>query len=135
MKILFDNIPLPSNRKFGFFFTIIFFTISIYLYIKKFDIFFIYTFGVIAISFFIITLIKADILISLNRLWMSLGILLSLIVSPIVMGIIFFFIFTPIAIIIRIIGRDELILRIKNKSSYWIKRDDNNHSNSFRHQF
>ncbi len=135
MKISFDNIQLPSNRKFGFFFAIVFFIISIYLYTKKVDVFFIYTFGVFAFSFFTISLIKADILTSLNRLWMSLGILLSLIISPIVIGIIFFFIFTPLAIIIRLIGRDELILRKKNKPSYWIKRDDNNHSNSFKYQF
>ena len=135
MKINFDDMQLPSNRKFGLFFTFIFLLVSIYLYIKKFDIFLVYSFGFIAISLFIITLIKADILVSLNKLWMRFGLILGLIISPIIMGIIFFFIFTPLAIFIRIMGRDELILRSKNKSSYWIKRDDNIHSNLFRYQF
>lgn len=134
MKIQFDQIQLPSNRKFGFFFSIIFFIISTYLYHIRVDIFLVYTLYIISLSLFIITLVNADILGPLNKLWMGFGMLLGLIISPIIMGVIFFFIFTPLAVVLRIIGRDELILRLKDKSSYWIKRN-NNYSNSFRNQF
>ena len=134
MKIQFDQIQLPSNRKFGFFFSIIFFIISTYLYHIRIDIFLVYTSYIISLSLFIITLVNADILGPLNKLWMSFGMLLGLIISPIIIGVIFFFIFTPLALVLRIIGRDELILRLKDKPSYWIKRN-NNYSNSFRNQF
>tara|TARA_B100000085_G_C18452077_1_gene475305 strand:+ start:135 stop:539 length:405 start_codon:yes stop_codon:yes gene_type:complete len=134
MKIQFDQIQLPSNRKFGFFFSIIFFIISTYLYYIRIDIFTVYTLYIISFSLFIITLVKADILGPLNKLWMGFGMLLGLIISPIIMGVIFFLVFTPLALVFRIIGRDELILRLKDKPSYWIKRN-NNYSNSFRNQF
>src|SRR6056300_547469 len=106
MKIQFDQIQLPSNRKFGFFFSIIFFIISTYLYHIRVDIFLVYTLYIISLSLFIITLVNADILGPLNKLWMGFGMLLGLIISPIVMGVIFFFIFTPLALVLRIIGRD-----------------------------
>ena len=134
MKIQFDQIQLPSNRKFGFFFSIIFFIISTYLYYIRIDIFLVYTLYIISFSLFIITLVNADILGPLNKLWMGFGMLLGLIISPIIMGVIFFLVFTPLALVFRIIGRDELILRLKDKPSYWIKRN-NNYSNSFRNQF
>ena len=134
MKIQFDQIQLPSNRKFGFFFSIIFFIISTYLYYIRIDIFTVYTLYIISFSLFIITLVNADILGPLNKLWMGFGMLLGLIISPIIMGVIFFLVFTPLALVFRIIGRDELILRLKDKPSYWIKRN-NNYSNSFRNQF
>ena len=134
MKIQFDQIQLPSNRKFGFFFSIIFFIISTYLYYIRIDIFTVYTLYIISFSLFIITLVNADFLGPLNKLWMGFGMLLGLIISPIIMGVIFFLVFTPLALVFRIIGRDELILRLKDKPSYWIKRN-NNYSISFRNQF
>lgn len=128
------NLKLPSNRKFGYFFSIIFLIASAYFYIKEINIAF-YAFLILSTVFFIITFFNADILRPLNNLWMKFGLILGMIVSPIVMGIIFFFIFTPIGILMRLFGRDELSIRLKNNSSYWNKRDNNIHSNSFRRQF
>ena len=116
------------------FFLNYFFIISTYLYYIRIDIFLVYTLYIISFSLFIITLVNADILGPLNKLWMGFGMLLGLIISPIIMGVIFFLVFTPLALVFRIIGRDELILRLKDKPSYWIKRN-NNYSNSFRNQF
>ena len=48
--------------------------------------------------------------------------LLSSIVSPIILGIIFFLMITPIAMVCNLIGRDELKLRVNSKNSFWIKR-------------
>ena len=72
--------------------------------------------------FFLVTLIKSDALLPLNKLWMRFGVLLGIIVSPIVLGIIFFGMFTPIAILIRFSGRDELHLKFTQKGSHWIPR-------------
>jgi len=85
--------------------------------------------------FLITTLIKADLLRPLNKLWMRVGLLLGMIVSPIVLGIIFFIMFTPIALAMRLLRRDELRLRFKNKSSYWIKREAPLQPESFKNQF
>ncbi len=56
-------------------------------------------------------------------------------VFPIVLGIIFFGLFTPIAILIRLIGRDELRLKFTQKASHWISREEPIKSESFKHQF
>ena len=77
----------------------------------------VYILGAIFGIFLIITITNADALLPLNKLWMKFGILLGMIISPIIMGIIFFVIFTPIAILMRLSGRDELRLRLKKKKN------------------
>ena len=94
-----------------------------------------YVLGTCSIVFFLVTFFKAEILKPLNRLWMSFGLVIGMIVSPIVMGVIFFMIFTPIGILFRLFGRDELLLQFKTKPSYWTKRNNDLQSNSFRRQF
>ena len=128
------NFELPSNRKFGYFFTFIFLIASIYFYLKEIIVVF-YTSGFFCLVFFLISTLKADILRPLNKLWMNLGFILGMIVSPIVMGVIFFFIFTPIGFLMRLFGRDELLIQLKKKPTYWIKRNQDIHSNSFINQF
>ena len=128
------NIVLPSNQKFGYFFTFVFLITSIYFYFRENSMAF-YVLGSCSIVFFLVTLFKAEILKPLNKLWIGFGLVLGMIVSPIVMGVIFFMIFTPIGILMRLFGRDELLLQFKDKSSYWTKRHEDIHPNSFRRQF
>ena len=130
----FSQLELPSNRKFGFFFTFIFSILAVYFYnVSHFS--WSYTFGIASSLFLVATLTKAEILLPLNKLWMRLGIMLSLIVGPIVLGIIFFGIFTPIACTMRLCGRDELRLKLMKQSSHWILRNDPIVSESFKRQF
>ena len=129
-----SGVELPSNRKFGFFFTSVFSTATAYFYYLNNDALF-YIFGALCASFLIVTLIKPDILLSLNKLWMRLGLLLGMLISPLVMGVIFFGIFTPIAILMRLLQRDELRLRFKKQSSYWARRESEAQSASFKNQF
>ena len=109
------EVELPSNKKFGFFFTLVFSIATGYFYTSSNSIW-TYVFTVAAVVFFLVTVVKADLLLPLNKLWMRFGLLLGMIVSPIVLGVIFFFLFTPIAFIMRLIGRDELRLKFKNKT-------------------
>ena len=125
---------LPSNRKFGFFFTVVFLVTSVYFNMKA-NTIGLYTFGGLAIIFLLISIIKAEILLPLNKLWMSLGHLIGMFVSPIVLGFIFFGIFTPIGFMMRIFGRDELQLKFQKKRSYWIKRETVLEPNSLKNQF
>lgn len=128
------QVELPSNRKFGFFFSSVFFILSAY---------FIYTQSqtvaqvmlLLASLFLIITLFKAKLLLPLNKLWMRFGLILGRIVSPVVLGIIFFGLITPYSVIIRMLGRDELHLRkVKNKS-HWIHRSQDSPQTDFKRQF
>jgi len=106
-----NQIELPSNRKFGFFFTFIFAVLATYFsYIES--TVFLYSFAITSVLFFTITLVHAESLSRLNRLWMAFGLLLGKIVSPVVMGIIFFGLFTPISLLMRLFGRDELRLKL-----------------------
>ena len=130
----FSEIELPSNRKFGFFFTFAFAAAAAYFFHAE-SITWAYVFVTAALIFLLITLIKSDVLLPLNKLWMRFGLLLGMIVSPIVLGIIFFGLFTPIAMLMRLSGRDELRLRFSHKVSHWITRSEPIKSESFKNQF
>ena len=66
---------------------------------------------------------NSKLLTPLNRLWTKLGLLLGSIAAPIIMGAIFFLVVTPIALIMKIIGKDSLYRKYdKHSKSYWIKR-------------
>ena len=88
-----------------------------------------------ALIFLLVTLVKSDALLPLNKLWMRFGLLLGMIVSPIVLGIIFFGLFTPIAMLMRLSGRDELRLKFTQKACHWISRGEPIKSESFKQQF
>ena len=131
----YSDIKLPSNRKFGFFFSAIFSLLGVYFFLKESAITS-YLFLIIAVIFFIITILKSELLLPLNKLWMSFGFILGIIINPIVLGIIFFLIFTPISLLMRLFGRDELRLKITNKSSQWKEREEFNATAvSFKQQF
>ena len=116
-----DDIKLGSNRSFGIVFSIVFLLIAIYPLINS-DGLRVWSL-IIAIIFLVLGLINSKILTPLNKLWFKFGILLGRIVSPIIMGIIFFLVVTPIALIMRIIGKDLLNLKFNKEKSYWIEKN------------
>lgn len=126
---------LPSNKKFGFFFTVIFLIGAFYFFYQdnqKIGL----ALGSISLIFFLAIILKDSLLLPLNKLWMRFGMLLGMIVSPIVLAILFFIMFTPIGIGMRIFKRDELRLRSLNVESYWKIRDQVNlNVTSFKQQF
>tara|TARA_B110000014_G_C19918003_1_gene474923 strand:- start:251 stop:658 length:408 start_codon:yes stop_codon:yes gene_type:complete len=132
----FENIKLPTNRKFGFFFTSVFALLNLYfLFVGLNSI--AYVMFAITMFFLLTTLIKADALLPLNKLWMQLGLLLGMIVNPIILGIIFFGLFTPISLLMKLFRRDELRLKlVTDRDSHWKKRNaDYAQTNIFKHQF
>ena len=124
---------LPSNKKFGFFFALIFLIAAIYLF--TYGSLFI-AFIVISISavFLVFTIFFEDQLGILNRAWFMLGIYLGKLTNPIVLSILYFLIITPISMLSKAFHRDVLKLRLKNKNSYWVIRSDCSPIN-FKHQF
>ena len=133
-----SELELPTNKKFGFFFTAIFLIATTYFYINNASSSVVSTLSVVGLSFLVATLVNPDVLLPLNKLWMRFGLLLGMIISPIVMGIIFFGLFTPMSLTMRLFRRDELRLRFKNKKTHWILRDfpdGDKLSDSFKHQY
>lgn len=129
-----DKIELPSNRKFGLFFTFVFALCACYFFYNN-ALIFAYVLIGTSITFFLVSMLKSDILLPLNKLWMRFGFLLGMVISPIVLGLIFFGIFTPTALLMRLFRRDELRLRFKNKKSHWIARNQPIDPVSFKRQF
>jgi hypothetical protein len=80
-------------------------------------------FGMLSLCFLLFALFLPNLLMPLNWLWTKLGLLLHKIVSPIVLGLLFYVVFTPIGVVMRLLGSDLLRLRIdKGATSYWIER-------------
>jgi len=130
-----SNLKLPSNRKFGFFFTIVFFIIGFYFLSKNNSYILIISF-IISVLFLLITILNADLLLPLNKLWMSFGLLLGKIVNPIILGIIFFLLFTSISLMMKFFGRDELKLKNSSNHTYWKECNNENFQKEiFEHQF
>ena len=112
---------MSSNRNFGIVFFFVFLIISLWPLtnenpLRVWSIF-------VAIIFLILGLMNSKLLTPLNILWFKFGKLLGSIVSPIVMGIVFFVVITPTGLIMKIIGKDLLNNKYNNKiKSYWINR-------------
>lgn len=129
-----NNYILPSNKKFGYFFSFIFLILASYFLYSSNKIIG-YLLIITALIFFVITIIKPSLLLPLNKMWMYLGFILGKIISPIVLGIIFFGLFTPYGIAMRMMGRDELYLKKTKKQSHWIHRSDSSLKTNFKRQF
>jgi len=115
-----DDIKISSNKSFGIVFSIVFLLIAIYPLINNQELR-VWSL-VIATIFLILGLINSRALTPLNKLWFKFGLLLGRIVSPIIMGLIFFLVVTPIAFMMRIIGKDLLNLKFNKDKSYWIEK-------------
>ena len=78
---------------------------------------------VLSLVLLIITITKPNIFTFLNKFWIKFGILLGKIISPIVMGLVFFFVVTPIGVLVRVLKKDVMGLK-RGASSYWINREN-----------
>ena len=115
-----DEVKLSSNRSFGVVFFIVFLLIGLYPLLKGNDLR-IWSL-IISFIFLALGLINSRILTPLNRLWFKFGLLLGKFISPIIMGIIFFIVVTPIGIIMRLFKKDLLNLKFNKKETYWIDK-------------
>jgi hypothetical protein len=116
-----SKIKIGSNRNFGLVFFFVFLIVGLWPLLNggPFRIWSI----VIAIIFLILGLMNSKLLTPLNKLWFKFGLFLGTIVSPFVMGIIFFLVITPIGFVMRAIGKDLLNIKLDSKKkSYWINR-------------
>ena len=130
-----SDIEIPSNKKFGLFVTLVFLIFSVYLFSCEAIKLSYLSFGLSGL-FFLVTLVKAEWLFPLNKLWMRLGLLLGIFFSPIILGVIFFGMLTPMSFVMRLLGRDELALKKQLKKTHWAaKKLGAVSSDSFKNQF
>ena len=115
-----NEIKIGSNRSFGIVFFVVFLLVSIHPLINGEDI----RLWSLLISFIflVLGLLNSKFLTPLNKFWFKIGIILAKIVSPLIMGFIFFTIVTPIGIIMRLFGKDMLDLKFNNEDTYWIEK-------------
>ena len=125
------NIKLPSNRNFGIIFSIFFLIVALWPLLNQNEIR-IWSL-VISFIFFVLELFNFKLLTPLNKLWLKFGIILGNIISPVIMGIIFFLVVTPTALIMRIFKKDILKLKKNSNNTYWIIKDDT--KSDMRNQF
>ena len=77
----------------------------------------------VAAAFLVVALLRAQLLGPGNRLWLRLGLLLQRLVTPAVMALLFYGTVTPMALVLRLLGKDLLRLRIDRMArTYWIER-------------
>jgi hypothetical protein len=115
-----DDFKISSNRSFGIVFFIVFLLIALYPLIYSGEIR-VWS-AIISLILLALGVLNSKILTPLNKLWFKFGIFLSKIISPLIMGIIFFLVVTPIGLIMRIFGKDVLNLKYNKNQSYWIEK-------------
>ncbi len=125
-----SKIKASSNRSFGLVFFIVFLIVALWP-LKSGEDLRLWSLT-LSIIFLILGIFNSKLLTPLNKLWIKFGMFLGFIVSPIVMGIVFFSVVTPIGFFMRIMGKDLLRLKGK-KNTYWIDRD--NIKSSMKKQF
>jgi energy-coupling factor transporter transmembrane protein EcfT len=116
-----NKISKRNNITFGILFFIFFFIVALYpsnpdRTIRIWS-------AIFSLMFLIITILRPNLFTFLNKLWIKFGILLSKIISPIIMGLVFFCVVTPTGVLVRILKKDVMGLK-KEASTYWISRKD-----------
>ena len=116
-----DDIKISSNRSFGIVFFVVFLLIALYplSYGGEIRIWS----AITSLIFLVSGLLNSKFLTPFNKLWFRFGIFLGKIISPVIMGIIFFLVVTPIGLIMRLLGKDVLNLKYSKNKSYWIEKD------------
>ena len=114
------NIKLPTNKNFGIVFSIVFLIIALFPIINN-ESLRIWSL-IISAVFLFLGLINSKILTPLNNIWFKFGLILGRIVSPVIIGVIFFLVVTPTAFIMRLVGKDLLNLKFNKHKSYWIEK-------------
>ena len=120
-----SKIKISSNRSFGLVFFVVFLIIALWP-LKSGEDFRLWSLT-LSIIFLILGILNSKFLTPLNKLWIKFGFFLGAIVSPIVMGIVYFLVVTPTGLFMRLLGKDLLKKdKVKNVSTYWLKRDKQN---------
>ena len=114
------NIKISSNKSFGIVFSIVFLVVGLFPLLNNNDIR-LWSL-LVSLTFFILGLSNSNTLTPLNKIWFKFGLFLGKIVSPFVMGLIFFTIVTPTSFLMKLFNKDILSLKKNFKETYWIEK-------------
>ena len=116
-----EEIKISSDRSFGVVFALVFLAVGIWMVSGSRSEGWFFLAG--STLFFVIALVCPPILGPLNRAWAKFGLLLGRLVNPLILGVVFFLVITPMAVVRRLLGKDSLHLESKpGLESYWIDR-------------
>ena len=116
-----DQAKSGSNRSFGIVFTIVFLIVALWPLLSGGEIR--WWAIIVAVLFLAVALLRPVLLQPLNQVWFKFGQLLHRIVSPIVMGFLFYLTITPMALVMRALGKTPLPKTFDpDADSYWIHR-------------
>ena len=124
------KIKISSNRSFGLVFFAIFLIISIWPLLDDKDIR-IWSL-IVSLIFLILGILTSNLLKPFNKIWFKFGIFLGKIVSPIIMGLVYFLVVTPTGFIMRFLGKDLLKLKKNKNNTYWLAK---NYKSNMKDQF
>lgn len=131
-----SEVTSASDRSFGVMFGFIFIIVAVIIRLrddpKNIQLL------LLALSFlsFLISFTRPSLLKAPNKLWMKFSLLLARFVSPIVLGVLFYLLISPLALVLRLFGRDELRLKTKGVSTNWQSRQIKGYSlDSFKNQY
>jgi len=114
---------LPSERQFGLFLAAVFGALSGFGLHQGWDTDILILCVLLGLAAMLVAMITPQLLAPANRAWFHLGELLGRIVSPLMLGILFYGLITPVGLIGRLARRDELRLRSRQRTTYWIDRE------------
>jgi hypothetical protein len=124
------DVKMGSERGFGLVFAVVFALIGVWpaltlRWVPRFDPDLLRWWALaIAAAFLVAALVAPFVLRPLNRLWFKFGMLLSMVMTPLVMGILFVVTVVPTALVMRLRGRDLMRLKLDRRAkSYWILRE------------
>jgi len=124
------KINISSNRSFGLVFFAVFLIISTWPLLDNQDIR-IWSL-IVSLIFLILGILNSNLLKPFNKIWFKFGMFLGSIVSPLVMGLVFFLVVTPTGFIMRLFGKDLLKLKKNKNNTYWIEK---NYKSNMKDQF
>jgi hypothetical protein len=108
----------PSEKSFGIVFSIVFFLIGVYLFLKGSRIYVLVFY--FSILFIFLAYVAPKFLSYPNWLWFKFGLILGVVVSPVIIGFVYFSTVVPIGLIMKLIGKDLLNQKLDKKSkTYW----------------
>ena len=112
---------MSTNKNFGLVFFIVFLLIAVWP-LKSGELIRVWA-VIVSLAFLILGLLNSRLLSPLNLVWVNFGNYLGKFIAPIIMGLIYFFILTPIGLLMRLLRKDILKKNFSKKESYWIKRE------------
>lgn len=131
-----SSMPTMQDRKFGQQMSIALFLVGILSYFRNWNSVVTITLFAVGALHLILAYVAPIALSPINKFWKGIGIVVGKIFQPIEVTLIFGVIFVPIALVMRLLGRDALYLRNRKGDSFWIPRKVQEISvDSFRNQF